>query len=582
MTMQFYSLPVRPLILGFFLLCFSSFQTVNAATVEESALSKAAKAEASQEKETSIDERFFAEIKEFKTKLTVMRKEMKRLTGEQQLALGMQVRETEIQLRKIFGDVLNHIAEEKKKNTLKPYILPQIKSLLQEESKIIQRELTYANNHIASLVKDQKNLDSLQLFARKQEISNYYGIYDALLKDLYENAQRLELLELSVTDDLAVLDNLLKQRSLTVSSEIKLVLNTLSDLHEQYKTAAEGDKEKLNTKILALEEFKEGLTDSLTALVKLLHKREIDALEYSELLIKATGQISTEIFDKKVAFSLFSHTMSDAKIWLQENGLRLSLNLLFVLFILAFFKLLAWLTKRLLKRIVIAKNSRMSQLAGNFLVSMSGKIVMVLGVLVALSQLGVKIGPLLAGLGIAGFIIGFALQDVLSNFASGVMILMYQPFDVGDVIEVPEVSGKVQSMNLVSSIILTFDNQKLIVPNNKIWGNIIRNVHSESVRRVDLVFGIAYEADIDHAERIFQEILDGHELVLTRPESVIKLHTLGESSVDFIVRPWVMSEDYWTVYWDITRTVKKRLDEEGISIPYPQRDVHIYHTDSTS
>lgn len=582
MTMQFYSLPVRPLILGFFLLCFSSFQTVHAATVEESALSKAAKAEASQEKEPSIDERFFAEIKEFKTKLTVMRKEMKRLTGEQQLALGMQVRETEIQLRKIFGDVLNHIAEEKKKNTLKPYILPQIKSLLQEESRIIQRELSYTDNHIASLVKDQKDLDSLQLFARKQKISNYYGIYDALLKDLYENAKRLELLELSVTDDLAVLDTLLKQRSLTVSSEIKLVLNTLSDLHEQYKTAAEGDKEKLNTKILALEEFKEGLTDSLTALVKLLHEREIDALEYSELLIKATGQISTEIFDKQVAFSLLSHTMSDAKIWIQENGLRLSLNLLFVLFILAFFKVLAWLTKRLLKGIFIAKNSRMSQLAGNFLVSMSGKIVMVLGVLVALSQLGVKIGPLLAGLGIAGFIIGFALQDVLSNFASGVMILMYRPFDVGDVIEVPEVSGKVQSMNLVSSIILTFDNQKLIVPNNKIWGNIIRNVHSERVRRVDLVFGIAYEADIDQAERIFQEILDDHELVLTRPESVIKLHTLGESSVDFIVRPWVMSEDYWTVYWDITRTVKKRLDEEGISIPYPQRDVHLYHTDATS
>ncbi len=155
------------------------------------------------------------------------------------------------------------------------------------------------------------------------------------------------------------------------------------------------------------------------------------------------------------------------------------------------------------------------------------------------------------------------------------MILIYQPFDIGDTIEVPEVSGVVQNMNLVSTLILTFDHQKLIVPNNKIWGNVIRNVHSETTRRVDMVFGIGYEADIEHAENVLKDILHNHKYVLDEPESTIKVHTLNESSVDFVVRPWTRTEHYWDVYWDITRTVKIRFDQEGISIPFPQRDIHI-------
>jgi small conductance mechanosensitive channel len=176
--------------------------------------------------------------------------------------------------------------------------------------------------------------------------------------------------------------------------------------------------------------------------------------------------------------------------------------------------------------------------------------------------------------------VGFDLQDVLSNFASGVMILIYRPFDVGDTIEVPDVSGKVQHMNLVSTIILTYDNQKLVVPNNKIWGNIIRNVHSEKIRRVDLTFGIGYDDDIDHAEQVLREILESHEMVLDEPKFTIKLHALNESSVDFIVRPWTLTENYWDVHWDVTRTVKERFDAEGISIPYPQRDVHVQNASS--
>jgi small conductance mechanosensitive channel len=198
-------------------------------------------------------------------------------------------------------------------------------------------------------------------------------------------------------------------------------------------------------------------------------------------------------------------------------------------------------------------------------------------ILVALSQMGISLGPLLAGLGVAGFIVGFALQDTLGNFAAGMMILLYRPYDMGDLIDVGGVFGKVNKMNLVSTSLLTLDNQLFVVPNSKIWGDVIKNVTAQDTRRVDMVFGISYSDDIPKAESILEDILQSHDKVLDTPESMVRLHTLGASSVDFVVRPWVKVDDYWDVYWDVTRTVKLRFDEEGVSIPFPQRDVHVYN-----
>jgi small conductance mechanosensitive channel len=160
------------------------------------------------------------------------------------------------------------------------------------------------------------------------------------------------------------------------------------------------------------------------------------------------------------------------------------------------------------------------------------------------------------------------------------MILMYRPYDVGDLIEAAGVSGRVNQMSLVNTTILTLDNQTIIIPNNKIWGDVIRNVTAQTMRRVDLIFGISYSDDIPKTERVLQEILDSHDKVLADPEPMVRLHELGDSSVNFVVRPWVAVDDYWDVYWDLTRAVKIRFDEEGISIPFPQRDVHIYNQNS--
>jgi len=132
-------------------------------------------------------------------------------------------------------------------------------------------------------------------------------------------------------------------------------------------------------------------------------------------------------------------------------------------------------------------------------------------------------------------------------------------------------------MNLLSTHVKTFDNKMMIVPNNDIWGGVITNATGTNERRVDMVFGIGYDDDIDKAQKILEEIVSQHELVLEEPEPTIRMDELADSSVNFVCRPWARTGDYWTVYWDITRQVKRRFDEAGISIPYPQRDVHLYN-----
>lgn len=246
---------------------------------------------------------------------------------------------------------------------------------------------------------------------------------------------------------------------------------------------------------------------------------------------------------------------------------------------LILFWILGRLAKRVVRRAVGSDRMRASHLLEQTLVSVTGKVVFILGLIVALSFVGIKLGPVLAGLGIAGFVMGFALQDSLSNFAAGAMILTYAPFDVGDAVEVAGVTGRVAGMSLVSTTILTFDNQRVIVPNGKIWGDVIKNITAEDVRRVDMVFAIGYEDEIPRAEAILRRIVDQHPKVLEEPEPIIKLSNLGDSSVNFIVRPWCATEDYWDVRWDVTRQVKLTFDQEGISIPFPQRDVHLHSAD---
>jgi small conductance mechanosensitive channel len=178
-------------------------------------------------------------------------------------------------------------------------------------------------------------------------------------------------------------------------------------------------------------------------------------------------------------------------------------------------------------------------------------------------------------IGGASFILAFAFQDTLGNLASGLMIMINRPFDEGDYVEVGGTGGTVRSVSIVATTVTTPDNQVIVIPNKSVWGNVITNVTASDTRRVDLVFGISYEDSIPGALRVIEETVKAHSLVLADPEPVIRVHELGDSSVNFICRPWTKASDYWTVYWDLTQGMKEAFDAASISIPYPQQDIHI-------
>ncbi|OHB62411.1 MAG: hypothetical protein A2168_03405 [Planctomycetes bacterium RBG_13_50_24] len=366
-----------------------------------------------------------------------------------------------------------------------------------------------------------------------------------------------------------------------IKDAVQEIAQTEMDLTEKVKKigAAEVElhskvKEQLLVTINKLREEQTALIDRLKVVLTALKDKGGDVGEYEKYVAAISGLgVDMQAIKDVSAFRIMIWG------WLKstEGGLRWLKNIIFFLLTLLVFYGLANFLGKITEKTVSA-SKKFSDLLKHFFVSAVRKTVMLIGIIVALSMLEVQIAPFIAGLGVAGFVLGFALQGTLSNFASGLMILIYRPYDVGQIIDTADVKGVVDSMNLVSTTIKTFDNQIVVVPNGKIWGGVITNVTGSSTRRVDMTFGISYSDDITKTAKILEDIVSKHELVLEDPAPVVRLHELGDSSVNFICRPWVKTADYWTVYWDVTRTVKERFDKEGVSIPFPQRDVHIYQT----
>ena len=273
----------------------------------------------------------------------------------------------------------------------------------------------------------------------------------------------------------------------------------------------------------------------------------------------------------------FKTTVSQAWEWLaaREGGLGFLIKALGILAALV----VLWIVARLIRSMAargIRRIPSLSHLLQEFLLKVVFWLSFVVGLLIVLSVLGVNITPLFAVVGGASFILAFAMQETLGNLASGLMIMINKPFDVGDLINTNGILGKVESVSIVSTTVRTIDNQVVILPNSSVWGSIITNVTVSPTRRVDLVFGIGYGDDIDKASAVLDRIVQEHPMVLDDPEPVIQVHELADSSVNFVVRPWTETENYWQVYWDLTRQVKQTFDAEGITIPFPQRDVHFY------
>jgi len=211
----------------------------------------------------------------------------------------------------------------------------------------------------------------------------------------------------------------------------------------------------------------------------------------------------------------------------------------------------------------------------DFLGNIIQVVLMVIVVIAALEQLGVDTTSVLAVFAAAGLAIGLAFKDSLSNFAAGIMLIMFKPFKLGDFVEAAGVSAIVEHIRIFNTVMRTGDNREITVPNAHIYGDVITNYSARDTRRIDLVIGIGYEDSIKTAKTLIEDIISKDERLLTNPEPTIMVLELGESSVDIAVRPWVKSDDYWAARADLLQTIKETFDSEGISIPYPQRDIHM-------
>lgn len=308
-----------------------------------------------------------------------------------------------------------------------------------------------------------------------------------------------------------------------------------------------------------------------TAIIDALEKKGGDA----DVVAEYRAYHDTVLFDE-LRTSSVQTLLSEAQRWLfdPDGGIELLVFLGVVLAALA----ALWLIAKLVRRFItgwLVRFADFSQLLTNFLAGVAFWLVMVVGLAIALSLLGLDVGPVFALIGGASFILAFAFQDTLGNFASGLMIMVNRPFDEGDVVDLAGVVGKVRSVSIVATTIVTPDNQVIVLPNRNVWGNLIKNLTASDTRRVDLVFGISYEDSIDETLEVLREVTTAHPSVLQDPEPVFRVHELADSSVNFVCRPWVKTEDYWNVYWDLNQQMKKVFDERGISIPYPQHDLHI-------
>lgn len=264
----------------------------------------------------------------------------------------------------------------------------------------------------------------------------------------------------------------------------------------------------------------------------------------------------------------------------KQNGIDsstfvgLGKNLIVALIIFYVGRMAIGLVVRGLRKVMRKQN--VEKTLETFVCNLVRVVLLVVVIIAAIGQLGIETTSFIAIFGAAGLAVGLALQGSLSNFASGVLIVLFRPYKVGDFIEAAGVSGSVEQVQILTTILKTGDNKQVIIPNSKIMGSIITNYSANATRRVDMIVGVSYSDDLDKVRSTIQELVAADNRILDEPACTIAVSTLADSSVNFVVRPWVNTADYWPVMFGLTEAIKKRFDKEGISIPFPQQDVHLY------
>jgi len=359
--------------------------------------------------------------------------------------------------------------------------------------------------------------------------------------------------------------------------QARSAMQAIVDKVLEIRAAEETETEGLREQRLALLEERDRVFEKFSAVISGFEAKGADPADVAALrdyVAAITREERSQLTLQEFADSLINWLSSP------EGGVKLGFQIAVIvgswLGLLIVARIVRAWTRRAVKRV-----PNLSNLLRGFLVMVVYWLTIALGLMVVLAALGVNMTPLFALVGGASFIIAFAMQETLSNLAAGLMIMINRPFDEGDYVNVAGLGGTIKRVSIVSTTVTTPDNQVIVIPNSKVWGDVITNVTASETRRIDLVFGISYGDSIEQAQQVLEEVVASHPLVLKDPAPMIRVNELADSSVNFIVRPWTKTSDYWSTYWDLQRAVKEAFDANGISIPFPQTDMHLHLPDAS-
>jgi small conductance mechanosensitive channel len=372
------------------------------------------------------------------------------------------------------------------------------------------------------------------------------------------------------------IENVLKNRAENLVGRMQIAVNQRERLETAIRDAAkagapEAELGANRIRLQSLNRRIEGVARSLDETVGLLEERGYDGAPYRQSIIMATRKITKRVLDPRVLFGIVRDFLG--RLWksIKENALVVVIKLLIIAAFVVLFRILFRLTWWALRLSGMGK--KMSRLMTDLVGRLLKSIATIVGLIVGLSFLGVDPTTLLAGVGVAGVIVGLALQDSLSNLAAGFFILSTRPYDVDDVVTAGGVVGTVKAMGLANTSVVTFDNRRMLVPNRKIWGEVIENRSAEYYRRVELEIRVAYDEDIDRAFDILRDLLAKNDRIMETPEPHIFVSKWADSWIEIAVRPWTRNADWWPMLTELPRLIRLRFAEEGIEIPIPQTEI---------
>ncbi len=405
------------------------------------------------------------------------------------------------------------------------------------------------------------------------DIQEARGRLDTVIAGQMETLVAAEAMRLDIADKWAALDRFVITRVESRVGRLQLADVERDRFRAQLRDAeragsSESEIASVRARFQLAEQRVAGITASVLATSDLLDRRGIETAQYRRIVIGATGEVTGDILDPAVFVGLVGDAVAGAWSWIGMRGPTILARLFIIIGFIALFRIgfrIGWWAVLKFRKISLPRLLR------DMIGRMLRPVATILGLFAALWFLGVNPTTLVAGLGVAGIIVGLALQDSMSNLAAGFFILIYRPYDMEDVVSAGGVVGTVKEMGLANTTIVTFDNRRLFVPNQKIWSEIIENRSAEPVRRVETTVKISYQEDLERVFGILKGILKAHDKVLDHPEGSVFVSDLADSWIEVRIWSWAANKDWWSLSTDLPRAIRLGFQAEGIEVPYPRQ-----------